>query len=46
MKKIMKPEILVPLVIVLGVLALLIFGGTMSGDGGSHSHGNGEVHAH
>lgn len=45
MKKIMKPEILVPLMIVASVVALLVFGGAMP-DSGGHTHGNGEVHSH
>ena len=49
MKKLMKPEILVPLVIVIGILGFILIGGAMNkgsshGDH-AHSHG-GESHSH
>lgn len=44
MKKLLKPEILVPLVIVIGILGFILIGGTVNGDHG-HSHG-GESHSH
>lgn len=49
MKKFIKPEILVPLIIVIGILGFILIGGTMNkgvsnGDHG-HSHGD-ESHSH
>ena len=48
MKNLIKPEIVVPLVIVIAILGFLLIGGTMNkGSHGEHgqSHGNGEVHS-
>tara|TARA_B100000686_G_scaffold285358_1_gene309486 strand:+ start:1765 stop:1902 length:138 start_codon:yes stop_codon:yes gene_type:complete len=45
MKKLMKPEILVPLLIVAGVLALLVFGGMTGGETAGHTHGS-STHTH
>lgn len=44
MKKILKAEILVPVILILAVIGLIALGGAMS-DGSGHGHAHGE-HGH
>lgn len=46
MKKIMTPQVLVPLGIILVVLALLIMGGLPHGHDHGHDQANEQVHSH
>lgn len=49
MKKLLKPEILVPLVIVIGILGFILIGGAMNkgASHGDHGYSHGEhEHAH
>jgi hypothetical protein len=46
MKKLLKAEILVPVILILAVIGLIAWGGAMSdGSGHGHSHGSG-THSH